>query len=76
MYKRQIYTDQYGRYHVPDQWVLNKKGKNFLVKLDTDSLSTSMEVVSENPKVLRITPNKLTKFNFSVHRKDQESEQK
>ncbi|CAH7341992.1 conserved hypothetical protein [Vibrio chagasii] len=70
-----IYTDQYGRYHVPDQWVLNKKGKNFLVKLDTDSLSTSMEVVSENPKVLRITPNKLTKFNFSVHRKDQESEQ-
>ena len=71
-----IYTDQYGRYHVPDQWVLNKKGKNFLVKLDTDSLSTSMEVVSENPKVLRITPNKLTKFNFSVHRKDQQSEQK
>ncbi|CAK1741548.1 putative repeat protein (TIGR01451 family) [Vibrio crassostreae] len=71
-----IYTDQYGRYHVPDQWVLSKKGKNFLVKLDTDSLSTSMEVVSENPKVLRITPNKLTKFNFSVHRKDQQSEQK
>lgn len=71
-----IYTDQYGRYHVPDQWVLNKKGKNFLVKLDTDSLSTSMEVVSENPKVLRITPNKLTKFNFSVYRKDQQSEQK
>ncbi|HGY9597156.1 TPA: hypothetical protein ACOJPH_004870 [Vibrio campbellii] len=65
-----IHTDQYGRYHVPDQWVLNKKGKNFLVKLDTDSLPTSMEVVSENPKVLRITPNKLTKFNFSVHRKE------
>ncbi|MCW1890138.1 hypothetical protein OK016_16265 [Vibrio chagasii] len=21
------YTDQYGRYHVPDQWVLNKKGR-------------------------------------------------
>lgn len=54
---------------MPDQWVLNKKGKNFLVKLDTDSLPTSMEVVSENPKVLRITPNKLTKFNFSVHAK-------
>ncbi len=29
----------------------NKKACNFLVKLDTDSLSTSMEVVSENPKV-------------------------
>nr|WP_155399548.1 DUF11 domain-containing protein [Vibrio campbellii] len=70
-----IHTDQYGRYHVPDQWVLNKKGKNFLVKLDTDSLPTSMEVVSENPKVLRITPNKLTKFNFSVHRKVKDTEQ-
>ncbi|WP_373408848.1 hypothetical protein [Vibrio jasicida] len=70
-----IHTDQYGRYHVPDQWALNKKGKNFLVKLDTDSLPTSMEVVSENPKVLRITPNKLTKFNFSVHRKAKDTEQ-
>ncbi|MCZ8486413.1 hypothetical protein O9993_16600 [Vibrio lentus] len=39
-------ADQHGRYHVPDQWVLNKKGKNFLVKLTLDSLSTSMEVVS------------------------------
>lgn len=61
-----IETDQYGRYHVPDQWVLNKKGKQFLVKVDTDSLPTGMRVVSENPKVRRITPNKLTKFNFSI----------
>ncbi len=61
-----IETDEYGRYHVPDQWVLDKKGKQFLVKLDTDSLPTGMKVVSENPKVIRITPNALTKFNFSV----------
>ncbi len=61
-----IETDQYGRYHVPDQWVLNKKGKQFLVKVDTDSLPTGMTVLSENPKVRRITPNKLTKFNFSI----------
>lgn len=61
-----IETDQYGRYHVPDQWVLNKKGQQFLVKLDTDSLPTGMKVVSENPKVRRITPNALSKFNFSV----------
>ncbi|MGR5210576.1 hypothetical protein ACPV4A_08495 [Vibrio rotiferianus] len=61
-----IETDQYGRYHVPDQWVLNKKGKQFLVKVDTDSLPTGMTVISENPKVRRITPNKLTKFNFSI----------
>ncbi|WP_456295540.1 DUF11 domain-containing protein [Vibrio sp. AK197] len=61
-----IETDQYGRYHVPDQWVLNKKGKQFLVKLDTDSLPTGMSVISENPKVQRISANKLSKFNFSV----------
>ncbi len=67
-----IETDQYGRYHVPDQWVLNKKGKQFLVKLDTDSLPTGMRVISENPKVRRITPNALSKFNFSVQSKDDE----
>ncbi len=61
-----IMTDQYGRYHVPDQWVLNKKGKNFLVKVDSDSLPTGMKVISENPMVQRITPNKLSKFNFSI----------
>ena len=67
-----IETDQYGRYHVPDQWVLNKKGKQFLVKLDTDSLPTGMHVISENPKVRRITPNALSKFNFSVQSQDNE----
>ncbi|MGD8110076.1 DUF11 domain-containing protein [Vibrio sp. TRT 17S01] len=61
-----IETDQYGRYHVPDQWVLDKKGKQFLIKVDTDSLPTGMKVISENPKVQRISPNQLTKFNFSV----------
>ncbi|AGH80910.1 conserved repeat domain protein [Psychromonas sp. CNPT3] len=64
-----IETDEYGRYHLPDQWVLNKKGTQTLIKLDTDSLPTGMHVISENPKVLRISPNKLTKFNFSVHKK-------
>ncbi|MEL7293626.1 MAG: hypothetical protein AAGJ78_09265 [Pseudomonadota bacterium] len=61
-----IETDEYGRYHVPDQWVLDKKGQNFLIKVDTDSLPTGMKVISENPRVQRISPNKLTKFNFSV----------
>ncbi len=67
-----IETDQYGRYHVPDQWVENKKGKQFLVKLDTDSLPTGMKVISENPQVKRITPNALSKFNFSIQSEDNE----
>ncbi|WP_318498431.1 DUF11 domain-containing protein [Photobacterium leiognathi] len=65
-----IETDQFGRYHIPDQWVKDKKGKNFLVKVDTDSLPTGMKVISENPKVQRITPNALSKFNFSVQTKN------
>nr|WP_245903382.1 DUF11 domain-containing protein [Photobacterium indicum] len=64
-----IETDEYGRYHVPDQWVTDKKGRNFLVKLDSDSLPTGMKVISENPKVKRITPHALAKFNFSVQAK-------
>ncbi len=64
-----IETDQFGRYHIPDQWVKDKKGKNFLVKVDTDSLPTGMKVISENPKVQRITPHALAKFNFSVQSK-------
>ncbi|EAS42211.1 DUF11 domain-containing protein [Photobacterium profundum] len=64
-----IETDEYGRYHVPDQWVTDKKGRNFLVKLDSDSLPTGMKVISENPKAKRITPHALAKFNFSVQAK-------
>ncbi|AQS38510.1 conserved repeat protein [Shewanella psychrophila] len=61
-----IETDEFGRYHVPDQWVTDKTGRNFLVKLDSDSLPTGMKVISENPKVKRISSNGLAKFNFSV----------
>lgn len=61
-------TDEHGRFHVPDRWILDNKGSNFLIKVDTDSLPAGMQVISENPKVLRLTLNKLNKFNFSVQR--------
>ncbi len=63
-----IETDEFGRYHVPDEWVLRKNGKNFIVKVDEDSVPQGMQVISENPRVRRITPNGLNKFNFSVRR--------
>jgi uncharacterized repeat protein (TIGR01451 family) len=66
-----VETDEFGRFHIPDRWVLDNKGRNFVIKLDTDSLPTAMQVISENPKVLRITPNKLNKFNFSVQKETQ-----
>lgn len=61
-----IETDAYGRFHIPDQWVLDRKGQNFMVKVDVDSLPTGMRVISENPKIQRMTANQLMKFNFSV----------
>ncbi|MEG0816794.1 hypothetical protein [Cetobacterium sp.] len=65
-----IETDQFGRYHVPDEWVYSKNGKNYEVKLDDTTLPKDMEVLSENPQIRRISPYALTKFNFSVRYKD------
>lgn len=65
-----VETDEFGRYHVPDEWVLRKTGKNFIIKVDPDTLPQGMEVISENPRVRRISPNGLSKFNFSIQRVD------
>lgn len=59
-------TDRFGRYHVPDEWVYSKMGENYEIKLDTTTLPENVEVLSENPQVKRVTPQGLTKFNFSV----------
>ncbi|MDP0489002.1 MAG: hypothetical protein Q7K36_05745, partial [Fusobacterium sp. JB020] len=65
-----IETDEFGRYHVPDRWVLDKKGENFLIKVDTFSIPKGMELLTENPLVRRISPNGLNKFNFSLRQKE------
>lgn len=59
-------TDRFGRYHVPDEWVYSKMGENYEIKLDVTTLPENVEVLSENPQVKRVTPQGLTKFNFSV----------
>ena len=69
-----VETDEFGRYHVPDEWVLKKTGKNFIIKVDEDSLPQGMRVLSENPRVRRITPNGLNKFNFSIQREEDDFE--
>ncbi len=67
-----IETDQYGRYHVPDQWVENRNGENFILKLDKDTLPTGMDVNGPNPKVTRITGNSLTKINWPITTEEEE----
>ncbi|MGL5278534.1 MAG: hypothetical protein ACRC8M_05540, partial [Cetobacterium sp.] len=59
-------TDRFGRYHVPDEWVYSKMGENYEIKLDTTTLPENTEVLSENPQVKRVTPQGLSKFNFSI----------
>ncbi len=62
-----ITTDSNGRYHltcatVPDQ----DRGSNFIMKLDDRSLPTGYRVISENPRVQRLTRGKAGKFNFAA----------
>lgn len=72
-----VQADEFGRFHLPDQWVDKAFGENFIVKLDENSLPKGSVIKSENPLVKRITPYSLTKFNFIVQKgKDEEFEEK
>ncbi|MCX8500679.1 MAG: hypothetical protein ORO03_03155, partial [Alphaproteobacteria bacterium] len=61
-----ITTDPYGRYHVPCAMLPKSRGSNFILKLDTRSLPTGYRVTTENPRVVRVTPGKMTELNFGA----------
>ncbi len=61
-----ITTDAFGRYHVPCAMLPQKHGSNFILKLDTRSLPAGYRVTTENPRVVRLTPGKMTEMNFGV----------
>lgn len=62
-----IKTDEYGRYSVPCAALPDAdRGSNFILKLDERTLPAGYSVVSENPRVVRLTRGKITKLNFSV----------
>lgn len=69
-----VQADEFGRFHLPDQWVDKAFGENFTVKLDENSLPKGSVIKSENPLVKRITPYSLTKFNFIVQKGTEEEE--
>lgn len=69
-----VQADEFGRFHLPDQWVDKAFGENFTVKLDENSLPKGSVIKSENPLVKRITPYSLTKFNFIVEKGIEEEE--
>ena len=66
-----IYTDQFGRYHVPPQIVSNSTGKNFIIKLDDQSLPFGMKTISENPKSKLISAFGLNEIDFEVLRAEE-----
>ncbi|WP_417248289.1 SdrD B-like domain-containing protein [Celeribacter sp.] len=61
-----ITTDEYGRYHVPCAMLPQDRGSNFILKLDTRSLPTGYRLTTENPRVVRLTPGKMTEMNFGA----------
>ena len=61
-----ITTDQHGRYHVPCAMLPADHGSNFILKLDTRSLPSGYRVTTENPRVVRLTPGKMTEMNFGA----------
>ena len=62
-----IETDSEGRYHIAAVDVERfERGRNFYLKLDTATLPDSAEVVTENPRVMRITQGLLNQINFGV----------
>lgn len=70
-----VETDIYGRYHIPDEWVVRKDGKNIILKVDEKTLPKGMRVVSENPRVESKTSESLSKINFTVQDEKQEEKQ-
>lgn len=62
-----IETDQFGRYHIADVATgLTARGANFILKLDPASLPDGSVVVSENPRVIRLTPSLMSRIDFAV----------
>ena len=61
-----ITTDEFGRFHVPCAMLPADRGSNFILKLDTASLPSGYRVTSENPRVIRLTPGKMSEINFGA----------
>jgi len=62
-----IETDQFGRYHLADVATgLTARGANFILKLAPASLPDGSTILSENPRVVRLTPALMSRIDFAV----------
>jgi uncharacterized repeat protein (TIGR01451 family) len=63
-----ILTDANGRYHIPAlESDIGGNGKNYILKLDEASLPSCARVISENPRVLRLTAGLMSRMDFAVN---------
>ncbi|MBU2874651.1 SdrD B-like domain-containing protein [Marinobacter salexigens] len=66
-----VTSDEFGRYHVACADVPSEmRGSNFIIKVDERTLPSGYRIMTENPRVVRITQGRITKANFgaSIHR--------
>ncbi|MBA1274137.1 DUF7933 domain-containing protein [Stutzerimonas azotifigens] len=66
-----ITTDAHGRYHIACADVPSEmRGSNFILKVDERTLPSGYRIITENPRVVRMTQGRLVKANFgaSIHR--------
>jgi uncharacterized repeat protein (TIGR01451 family) len=62
-----IETDAFGRYHIAAvDGGFMERGRNFIVKLDPASLPPGSSLTTDNPRVSRVTPGLMSRFDFGV----------
>lgn len=63
-----IETDAYGRYHIAGvDGGFFERGRNFIVKVDKETLPKGTTFTTENPRVKRISQGLMNRFDFGVH---------
>jgi uncharacterized repeat protein (TIGR01451 family) len=62
-----ILTDRFGRYHIIGlESDVAGAGKNYILKLDEASLPSCAKVISENPRVVRLTSGLMSRLDFMI----------
>jgi uncharacterized repeat protein (TIGR01451 family) len=63
-----ITTDAFGRFHVSCAMLPQGQGTNFILKLDAGSLPEGYRLTTVNPRVVRLTPGKMSDLSFGAAR--------
>ena len=64
-----VTADEFGRFSIPCvELPARATGQSFILKLDEDSLPRGTLVVTENPRVVRLTPGRIARVDFGVAR--------